>query len=85
MRIEIAKRGRRNELRCVRSDGSCEVASLGPGLPHHDLAHFVVESRWNLRAGPVRWGPCSPERVLPNSFPNWSIQNWTYGICPSFR
>jgi hypothetical protein len=35
----------------VQSDKSCEIASLGPGLPHHDLAHFVVERRWNLRAG----------------------------------
>jgi hypothetical protein len=51
MNIKISKRGRRNEMRCVRMDGSYEVADLGPGLPHHDLAHFVVERRWNLRQG----------------------------------
>jgi hypothetical protein len=38
-------------MRCVRPDGSCELANLGPGLPHHDLAHFVVERRWQLRDG----------------------------------
>jgi hypothetical protein len=51
MQITITKRGRRNDMRCVRPDGSCEVANLGPGLPHHDLAHFVVERRWQLREG----------------------------------
>ncbi|HEY6456888.1 MAG TPA: hypothetical protein VIY90_16555 [Steroidobacteraceae bacterium] len=51
MQIKITKRGRRNEMRCVRPDGSHEVANLGPGLPHHDLAHFVIERRWRLREG----------------------------------
>jgi hypothetical protein len=51
MNIKISKRGRRNEMHCVRLDGSYEVADLGPGLPHHDLAHFVVERQWNLRQG----------------------------------
>lgn len=51
MQVTITKRGRRNELRCLREDGSCELADLGPGLPHHDLAHWVAEGEWNLRAG----------------------------------
>jgi hypothetical protein len=51
MKIKIAKRGRRNEMHCVRTDGSYEVADLGPELPYHDLAHFVVERHWNLRQG----------------------------------
>jgi hypothetical protein len=51
MRIRITKRGHRNELRCVREDGSAEVTDLGPKLPHHDMAHFVVERQWGLAQG----------------------------------
>jgi hypothetical protein len=51
MKIKITKRGRRNEMRCLRPDGTSEFADLGPGLPHHDLAHFAVEREWNLRQG----------------------------------
>jgi len=51
MRIKLTKRGRRNQMRCFRTDGTSDVADLGPGLPHHDLAHFVVEREWNLREG----------------------------------
>ena len=35
----------------MREDRSCELADLGPGLPHHDLAHFVAEQEWHLREG----------------------------------
>ena len=51
MRVSITKRGNRNQLACVRADGTSVVANLGPGLPHHDLAHFVVESRFGLKEG----------------------------------
>ena len=51
MRITISKKDRRNQLACWRTDGSCESADLGPSLPHHDLAHFVVERRLNLVDG----------------------------------
>lgn len=51
MKIMITRRGRRNQMRCFRSDGSSAFADLGPGLPHHDLAHLVVEREWRLRQG----------------------------------
>ena len=51
MKITITKEERRNQLTCWRQDGTCETADLGPSLPHHDLAHFVVESRLNLQDG----------------------------------
>lgn len=51
MQIEIEKRAGRNRLACVRSDGSYTSADVGPGLPYHDLAHYVVETRLELRHG----------------------------------
>jgi len=35
----------------LRDDGSRTTAQLGPGLPHHDLAHYVVERYFGLRHG----------------------------------
>lgn len=51
MRITITRKKRRNQLTCWRADGSCESADLGPSLPHHDLAHFVVERKLDLIDG----------------------------------
>ena len=51
MRIEITKKDSRNELACVRDDGTSVVADLGPSLPHHDLAHYVVERAFGLTDG----------------------------------
>src|SRR5262245_54949296 len=51
MRITITKKGHRNLLRCMRDDGTSMVAELGPGLPHHDLAHYVVERKLGLGGG----------------------------------
>jgi hypothetical protein len=49
--IRIMKKERRTVLTCVRSDGSSTTADLGPGLPGHDLAHFVVERAFHLKEG----------------------------------
>ena len=38
-------------LSCARSDGTTTTADLGPNLPHHDLAHFVVERAFGLKDG----------------------------------
>ena len=38
-------------LSCARPDGTTTSADLGPNLPHHDLAHFVVERVFGLRTG----------------------------------
>lgn len=51
MQIHITKRGHRNVLTVVRDDGSRSSADVGPNLPLHDLAHYVVERTFNLRAG----------------------------------
>jgi hypothetical protein len=51
MEIQLTKRDGRNQLTCVRADGSRTSANLGPGLPYHDLAHYVVERSFKLRQG----------------------------------
>ena len=51
MEIKITKKNNRNLLTCVRSDGSVVQSNLGPKLPFHDIAHFVVESTLNLQEG----------------------------------
>jgi hypothetical protein len=51
MQIKITKRNNRNQLTCVRKDGSLVKSDLGPKLPFHDIAHFVVEKTLGLQNG----------------------------------
>jgi hypothetical protein len=51
MKIRLLKKNKRNALICLRTDGSTEIADLGPSLPFHDIAHFVVENQLNLKLG----------------------------------
>lgn len=51
MQIQLTRTERRTRLTCLREDGSRTTASVGPGLPYHDLAHYVVETRLCLRRG----------------------------------
>lgn len=49
--IRITKKGSRNILACTRPDDTAVSADLGPNLPHHDLAHYVVERAFGLSDG----------------------------------
>ena len=52
MRIQIVKSADgRHRLRCFRDDGSSTEAPVGPGLPLHDLAHYVAETELGLDEG----------------------------------
>lgn len=51
MRIKIINKGDRNQLVCERRDGTLEIADLGPKLPFHDIAHFIVERQLKLKNG----------------------------------
>lgn len=62
MHITLLKAPNRIKLTCTRQDGTFTQASLGPGFPHHDLAHFVVESRLKLRGG--FWGTIASGRSI---------------------
>ncbi|MEE9364720.1 MAG: hypothetical protein V3U92_19130 [Cellulophaga sp.] len=51
MKIRITKGKIKNTLVCAREDGSSTSMDLGPSFPHHDIAHFVVESKFHLKNG----------------------------------
>ena len=51
MKITLTKKKDRNQLVCHRADGTTEISNIGPSLPHHDLAHFVVERHLGLTGG----------------------------------
>lgn len=51
MKIEIKNKGQRNELICHRENGTLVKSNLGPNVPYHDIAHFVVESSLKLKDG----------------------------------
>ncbi|HKH60204.1 MAG TPA: hypothetical protein VKA49_05205 [Flavitalea sp.] len=51
MQITFINKGNRNRLICDKKDGGVEIADIGPGLPFHDIAHFIVERRLKLEHG----------------------------------
>ncbi|WP_299901964.1 hypothetical protein [uncultured Aquimarina sp.] len=51
MEILITKGKNRNTLTCKRNDGTWTSINLGPDIPNHDLAHYVVEKEFDLQHG----------------------------------
>lgn len=51
MQIRITKKGNKGLLSCTRQDGTNTTHTLGPDFPHHDMAHFIVESKFKLKDG----------------------------------
>ncbi|MDX2285541.1 MAG: hypothetical protein NW241_15345 [Bacteroidia bacterium] len=51
MRITLIRGSSRNRMAFLRRDGSTELADLGPQLPGHDLAHYVVERHLGMQRG----------------------------------
>lgn len=51
MEIIITKGEHRNTLYCKRTDGTFTSENLGPEIPNHDIAHFVVEEKFHLTKG----------------------------------
>jgi hypothetical protein len=51
MRFRIHNGAGRHRLICVRDDGSTTQSDAGPGLPAHDLAHYVGERALAIRRG----------------------------------
>jgi hypothetical protein len=51
MRIRITKEHGGNRLICTRRDGSHTQGPIGPSLPYHDLAHYVVERELRMSEG----------------------------------
>lgn len=51
VQIKILNKGKRNQLICERKNGEKEITDVGPNLPFHDLAHYVVEKHCMLTEG----------------------------------
>jgi len=51
MQVNITKKNNRNQLTCVRPNGTIVQSNLGPKLPFHDIAHLIVENTLNLNEG----------------------------------
>jgi hypothetical protein len=51
MNIKITKLGARNQMVCDKKDGTKTIIDIGPTLPAHDLAHFVVENTLQMKQG----------------------------------
>lgn len=51
MKVRFTPKNGRNRLTCLRDDGTSTSADLGPQLPGHDLAHWVVERHLSLSSG----------------------------------
>lgn len=51
MEIIITKGKNRNTLTCRRADGTFTTENLGPDIPYHDIAHYVVEKKFDLKNG----------------------------------
>ena len=51
MEILITKGKNRNTLTCKRNDGTLTSINLGPNIPNHDIAHYVVEKEFKLENG----------------------------------
>ncbi len=51
MRIRITKEHGGHRLICTRRNGTSTQGPIGPQLPAHDLAHYVVERELHLTEG----------------------------------
>jgi hypothetical protein len=51
MTIRFTKKEHRCQLTYQRHDGEMLLADLGPDLPSHDLAHFVMEQILGMKTG----------------------------------
>lgn len=51
MRIRITKEHGGHRLICIRRNGTHTQSAVGTSLPHHDLAHYVVEQELHLGQG----------------------------------
>lgn len=51
MFLTFKRNNGRTQLIIIRDDESTERAELGPTLPYHDLAHYIVEKQFQFSFG----------------------------------
>ena len=83
MLIKITKKSGRNQLTCIRDDGSYTSANLGPNLPLHDMAHFVAEQTFKIENGfygLIEKGYSIQQLSDPTIIKGLGFESWTRGI-----
>lgn len=79
MDIIITKGNKRNTLTCKRQDGSVTAVRLGPNVPNHDFAHFIIEKKFNLQKGffgTIKAGKTIDELSNPVAIQEMSPETW---------
>lgn len=79
MLIRIRKEREANRLICTRDDGSHTQEAIGPNLPYHDIAHFVVERELGMRHGffgAIADGRGIAELTQPDTIRTLPAQAW---------
>lgn len=79
MEILITKENHSNILTCKRNDGSVTSLNLGPDIPNHDIAHYVVEKEFNLEHGfygKIKSGMTIEELSDKEIIKNLSSETW---------
>ena len=51
MEIIITKGKNRNTLTCKRKNGTLTSVNLGPDIPNHDIAPYIIEKEFKLENG----------------------------------
>jgi hypothetical protein len=79
MKITITKGKNRNMLTCERKDGSKTSAAIGADIPNHDIAHFVVETKFKLENGfygKIKSGMTIAELSNKEVIKNLGMETW---------
>ena len=79
MEIIITKGKNRNILTCKRKDRTQTSYNLGPNIPNHDIAHYVVEKQFNLQYGfygKIKSGMTIEELSNKEIIKNLSSETW---------
>jgi len=79
MEIILTKGKTRNTMTCTRQDGSSTSVNLGPNVPNHDFAHFIVENKFKLKKGffgNIKAGKTIAELSDPKLIKDLSPETW---------
>ncbi len=79
MEIIITKGNNRNTLTCKRENNTTTSLNLGPDLPNHDIAHYVIETKFNMKKGfygAIKSGMSIEELSDKNTIKKLGSESW---------